>query len=147
MGSNNKLININLKTKSNLKYRLMNYLACPICKKFPLDLLVFEKKKFEFSEKIKEPVCDEYCGYNNEKISTAIKMNKKPPCHECLQNRIVDGILTCLKCERWFPIIDEIPHMLPDELRNKKDDYEFLIKNKDRIPKKTLQYGKPFNLS
>ena len=67
MGSSNILININSLTKSNLKYRLMNYLACPICKKFPLDLLVFEKKKFEFSEKITEPVCDEYCGLNKEK--------------------------------------------------------------------------------
>ena len=51
----------------------------------------------------------------------------------------------------WFadfdPIIDEIPVMLPDDLRNKKEDLEFLTKWKDRLPKETVASGKPVNLS
>ncbi len=30
---------------------------------------------------------------------------------------VVDGALTCRKCKRWYPIIGEIPRMLPDDMR------------------------------
>src|SRR5215510_4481970 len=29
---------------------------------------------------------------------------------------VVDGVLVCSECRRYFPIIDEIPVMLPDDL-------------------------------
>jgi len=59
---------------------------------------------------------------------------------------ITSGLITCPKCQRFYPIIDEIPHMLPDELREQNEDLPFLQKWKDRIPEKVLQQGKPFNL-
>jgi len=43
--------------------------------------------------------------------------------------KITEGSLYCEKCSRFFPIIDEIPIMLPDELRDKKQDIEFLKTN------------------
>jgi len=88
-----------------LKRKLMDILACPIDKFFPLELLVFEEKE----------------GINS-------------------------GLITCPKCNRWYPIIDEIPHMLPDDLREQPEDLSFLQKWKDKIPEKTKQEGKPFNL-
>jgi len=94
-----------------LKYRLMDILACPICKSFPLQLIVFDETKIDPS------------------------------------TNIVEGILICQNCNRWYPIIEEIPHMLSDGLRNKKEDKSFLIKNKEKIPKEILSKGKPFNLS
>ncbi|MDP6460031.1 MAG: Trm112 family protein [Candidatus Hydrothermarchaeota archaeon] len=27
-------------------------------------------------------------------------------------------VLVCVDCKRWYPIIDDIPHMLPDDLRD-----------------------------
>ena len=36
--------------------------------------------------------------------------------------------------------------MLPDELRNKKEDLKFLRKWKEKIPEKIIKNGKPFNL-
>ncbi|MBA4461034.1 MAG: Trm112 family protein, partial [Nitrosopumilaceae archaeon] len=33
---------------------------------------------------------------------------------------VSEGVLVCTKCSRFFPIIEEIPIMLPDELRDKK---------------------------
>jgi hypothetical protein len=36
--------------------------------------------------------------------------------------------------------------MLPDELREEKDEIPFLRKWKEKIPKKILSEGKPFNL-
>jgi len=59
---------------------------------------------------------------------------------------ITSGVITCPKCQRFYPIIDEIPHMLPDELREREEDIQFLEKWKEKIPEKILTEGKPFNL-
>ena len=87
-----------------MKIKLMDVLACPICKHYPLDLHVFEE-----NEEIKE------------------------------------GIIICQMCKRWYPIIDEIPHMLPDELRDGKYDLPFIKKWKNKFPESILEEGKPFN--
>lgn len=88
-----------------MKKSLMDILACPICKSYPLQLLVF---------------------------------------HEA--EEVIEGLIVCEKCSRWYPIIDEIPFMLPDELRDGEDDLPFLKRWKDQFPKKILKEGKPFNL-
>ncbi len=88
-----------------MKRRLLDILACPICKSYPLELYVFEEKE-----------------------------------------EINEGLMVCNKCDRWYPIIDEIPHMLPDELRDGKDDLPFMKKWKEKFPKATLEKGKPFNV-
>jgi len=89
-----------------LKKRLMDILACPIDKSYPLELHVFEES-----------------------------------------DEIVSGILICPKCNRWYPIIEEIPHMLPDDLREENEDVAFLRKWKEKIPQRTLAEGRPFKLS
>jgi len=63
------------------------------------------------------------------------------------EEEIVEGLIVCPKCLRWYPIRDEIPEMLPDELREEKDELQFLQKWRDKIPEKILYEGKPFNLS
>ena len=66
--------------------------------------------------------------------------------HIFIENEeIVEGLITCSKCKRWYPIIDEIPFMLPDELRDGKDDLPFLKKWKKKYPKEFLKEGKPYN--
>jgi len=62
------------------------------------------------------------------------------------REEIIEGIIVCPKCLRWYPIRDEIPEMLPDELRNEKDEVNFLKKWREKIPEKILLEGKPFNL-
>lgn len=62
------------------------------------------------------------------------------------KDEIVEGMIVCPKCLRWYPIKDEIPEMLPDELRNMRDELIFLEKWRDKIPEKILLEGKPFNL-
>lgn len=59
---------------------------------------------------------------------------------------VTSGVITCPKCGRYYPIIDEIPHMLPDELREREEDLQFLNKWKAKLPEKVLAEGKPFNL-
>jgi len=61
-------------------------------------------------------------------------------------NIILEGILFCPKCSRFFPIIEEIPIMLPDELRDKKMELEFLKQNKERIPEKITKKANPWHV-
>ena len=89
-----------------MQRKLLDILACPIDKNYPLELMEFNLK-------------DEI---------------------------IVDGVLLCGKCKRFYPIIDEIPVMLPDSLRNRKEDLEFLSRWRSRLPKSVVEEGKPWNL-
>lgn len=128
-----------------MKYRLVNLLACPMCRYYPLELIVFNEKKYE-KRKLEwtKPVCDLYCAFKKAYVKDL--KSDEIPCEECIKYEIVDGIIICPKCNRWYPVLDEIPRMLPDELRKKKDDLEFLRTFKDKIPEKVLLNGKPFNL-
>ena len=61
-------------------------------------------------------------------------------------NIITEGALFCPKCSRFYPIIEEIPIMLPDELRDKKQEIEFLKNNKDALPEKIIAKANPWHL-
>lgn len=65
------------------------------------------------------------------------------------KKEIVEGLVVCPKCLRWYPIIDGIPHMLLDKSRERMCDVDlvFLKKWEDRIPAKILIEGKPSNLT
>lgn len=59
---------------------------------------------------------------------------------------ISEGVLFCTKCSRFYPIIEEIPIMLPDELRDKKQEMEFLRNNKNTLPEKIITKANPWHL-
>lgn len=59
---------------------------------------------------------------------------------------VSEGVLVCTKCSRFYPIIEEIPIMLPDELRDKKLEMEFLKKYENSIPDKVSKAGLPWHL-
>jgi hypothetical protein len=42
--------------------------------------------------------------------------------------------------------MEEIPIMLPDDLRDKKHEIEFLNKNKDNLPEKIITKANPWHL-
>ena len=90
-----------------MQRRLLDILACPIDKHYPLQLIELESK----------------------------------------QDAIVEGVLMCGQCRRFYPIIDEIPVMLPDELRNKKEDLEFLQRWKTQLPRQVVEDSLPYGLS
>ncbi|MEM1739757.1 MAG: Trm112 family protein [Candidatus Methanomethylicaceae archaeon] len=128
-----------------MKYRLMDLLACPICKNFPLELHIFSRKEVSrtLSSEDTKPLCEIYCAYKSSYIKD---LKETPPCEECIRYEIIDGLLFCKSGNRWYPIIEAIPHMLPDDLRDKEEDLNFLKKWKNNIPEKILKNGKPFNL-
>ncbi|MFX1411951.1 MAG: Trm112 family protein [Promethearchaeota archaeon] len=64
-----------------------------------------------------------------------------------LEIEIDSGLLYCKNCCRWYPIIETIPQMLPDEYRDEKKDIEFLKTNKNLLDEKFLNKDlKPFSL-
>jgi len=65
------------------------------------------------------------CPYNEES-HLEMKVKKKE------NDEIIEGVLICKKCERIFPIIREVPYLMPDDLKSKnKDVIEFLSQNKE----------------
>ncbi len=89
-----------------MQRKLLDILACPIDKHYPLELL-----EFKTSDDV-----------------------------------IADGVLLCSECARYYPIVEEIPIMLPDNLRTRKDDLAFLEKWKGSLPEKVVHGGKPWSL-
>ncbi len=89
-----------------MQRKLLDILACPIDKHYPL-------KMFELNVK---------------------------------GDIVVDGALICTDCGRYYPIVDEIPVMLPDNLRNRKEDLGFLERWSKRLPENVVHGGKPWSL-
>jgi uncharacterized protein YbaR (Trm112 family) len=64
-----------------------------------------------------------------------------------LDTEIDSGLLFCEECLRWFPIIESIPQMLPDEFRDKESDLLFLKNHKNLFdPEFFKQNLHPYNL-
>lgn len=59
---------------------------------------------------------------------------------------VKEGLLLCRSCLRFYPITEEIPIILPDELRDKKMDIEFLKKWGEFIPTQLLASLKPWTI-
>jgi uncharacterized protein len=113
---------------------LLEILACPIDKHTPLEL-------FEINVILTNNVSH---SVNGTDVTDTKSENDKP---KVAENRIIkEGVLFCSECSRFFPIIDEIPIMLPDELREKDKDLQFLRTWRDKIPRKILEYGQPWHL-
>jgi uncharacterized protein YbaR (Trm112 family) len=135
---------------------MLDILACPIDKTYPLELIELNVKELEKEEddKVKEkhhslnrnennPIVKKNNDNNNggeNKANDKIKQN------EDVFIIVIDGILYCKKCSRFYPIIDEIPIMLPDELREKEKDLQFLTKWKHSIPEEILTNSNPWHL-
>ncbi len=81
---------------------LLEILACPMC-------------KGDLEYKLKEDFY--YCKSCDIRYYKIKKLEKCPKCNSELD--IIKGeVLICKNCKRWYPVIDDIPHMLPDELRD-----------------------------
>lgn len=59
---------------------------------------------------------------------------------------VSEGAIFCPKCSRFYPIIEGIPIMLPDELRDKRQETEFLKNYRNKLPEKIITKAKPWHL-
>jgi len=144
-----------------LKLRLLDILACPIDKTWPLKIHIFEEREFSDpkipqADEITKVVCKYYCGRNDLVLSNEIsdtvdgsaktlaptaeasKVSYDKDCKECFSKEIISGIIKCSACETYYPIIEEIPMMLKVELRNEDIERKFTLKWAEKI-KELLQ--------
>ena len=118
--------NLHDKSSLELSKRCFNVLRGELKNK----IAMFANESFNNIEKI-ESIFPELYFLN--KIKTEIE--------------IKTGLIFCTECKRWYPIIDTIPQMLPDEYRDEKSDIEFLKTNKDLLDSTFFKQNlKPYNL-
>lgn len=127
---------------------MLDILACPMDKNYPLDLIELHVKEFE-DDNLREskfPNDDKNTKKNKITVNEENEIRGDVNKDKDKVIVIIEGILYCKKCLRFYPIIDEIPIMLPDELREKEKDLEFLNKWKNNIPQKILDNANPWHL-
>ncbi|MBY8999969.1 MAG: Trm112 family protein [Candidatus Heimdallarchaeota archaeon] len=119
-----------------MKYRLMDLLACPLDKDWPLKLEIMAKEKEPENISIPnvnsktEVVCNFYCGYKDfflveiqddgteieKSVETISKNVVVADCKECFQIEIQKGRLLCSKDNNHiYEIKESIPVMLTSE--------------------------------
>lgn len=136
--------------------KLLDILVCPFDKVSSLELFQFKAKanpnslttiadkeepdsqktlinEKENDQKIREP-------NTSTKSPSISEMNKEP------SEIVEEGLLLCRTCLRFYPITEEIPIILPDELRDKKKDIAFLKTWNESIPNDLLKNLKPWTL-
>jgi len=84
-------------------------------------------------EKLIEILACPMCGHYPLKL---IKISQE-------QDKVVEGILYCENCKRWYPIKDEVAIMLPDDMRDKKLDEEFYAKYQEIFKKNDINKELP----
>jgi uncharacterized protein len=125
---------------------MLDILACPMDKNYPLDLIELDVKEFEDNNLRESTFVNDNKYSKNNNFAINQENDREGDVNKDKIIVIIEGILYCKKCLRFYPIIDEIPIMLPDELREKEKDLEFLNKWKNNIPQKILNNANPWHL-
>ena len=125
---------------------MLDILACPMDKNYPLDLIELDVKGFEDNNLRESTFVNDNKYSKNNNFAINQENDREGDVNKDKIIVIIEGILYCKKCLRFYPIIDEIPIMLPDELREKEKDLEFLNKWKNNIPQKILNNANPWHL-
>lgn len=141
--------------------KLLEILVCPYDKISELELYEFETKSSgnvikpdpthslssNFSSELNiDGVPTTEANHTNYIDST--KKNESGSEETSLSNLVVvEGLLLCKNCQRFYPIVEEIPIILPDELRDKNRDLEILNRRQNFIPQNILKNLKPWTIS
>ena len=107
-------------------------LACPACRATGEKLLFYPIEVVEEDPGV-DPArvkCKVFCHYKRLPASQV----PLETCRECSRKRIVTGVIVCLNCGRWYPIVESIPSMLDDEYIDLKLYKLFARKYLERIP-------------
>lgn len=131
--------------------KLLEILVCPFDKVTSLDLIEFKTgQSMQQSKETDQAVQSKNIESSSFDSKLANNENKNP--NENLtssknsEDVVEEGLLLCKNCFRFYPIMEEIPIILPDDLRDKKKDIEFLRKWKGSVPQDLLGNLKPWTV-
>jgi len=113
-----------------MRYYFFELLACPECKSDNLELYELDVKEDKVNLDAERIKCKEKCSYQR-KPAGEVSLDV---CKKCINLDVIDGVIICKNCGRWYPIIDGIPRMLNDKYRKYHEDVEFLKKYLNKIP-------------
>ncbi len=149
--------------------RMLDILVCPFDKESKLELFELETRvPQKDEEKIKKVLAQKFTDKdqqnksklkNNDMESVSIHNQYEEEEKNKIDAYSVDlftdsdydivieeGILFCNRCFRFFPIVEEIPIILPDEIRDKNKDLELLKKWSTSLPEKVVKKALPWHL-
>ncbi len=118
-----------------MKHRVLDFLVCPECHgNFSIDVFAKQRQNHTVDRKT---YCKHQCSFCNKKPSGV-------ECSECFRTEILEGLLTCIKCGRQYPVIGGIPRTLPDSLMKDvvQKNPDFFKKYADKISR-IGSFGKP----
>ena len=137
-----------MQQRSLLNKKLLDILVCPYDKVTSLELLEFQiaSKSQVPANETNQPEVKETDSTMSDFIAIPeADSSQSSKTKSSSQSEIVkEGLLLCSACLRFYPITDEIPIILPDELRDKGKDLEFIRKFRHRIPTDLLTNLKPW---
>ncbi|TNF54425.1 methyltransferase domain-containing protein [bacterium] len=110
-----------------MKYRLLDFLACPDCGG-ELRVTVFKEKQVACGVSAPAVKCRHSCWLEDSG-------KEMSDCSRCYSFEIETGILVCTR-DHIFPIIGHIPRMLPDAFCGLEN---FIDEFKDRLPLREIQ--------
>ncbi len=146
--------------------RMLDVLVCPFDKESSLELYEFSTKDVDKIEgdlivtPKKRDSKTKASLQNNSQIPISDPILISNPANTEEENKsdntsndrsrydiiIEEGILFCNCCFRFYPIVEEIPIILPDELRDKEKDLLLLKKWSKILPEKIVKDALPWHL-
>ena len=127
--------------------RMLDVLVCPFDKESELELFEFKTRPMENIAQSEEEKRGSESGLKSNN-NRAQDSTFKPSNAVYIDNDVVieDGMLFCNSCLRFYPIVEEIPIILPDELRDKNNDLDILRKWSNSLPEKVVKRSLPWHL-
>jgi uncharacterized protein YbaR (Trm112 family) len=133
-----------------LNKKLLDILVCPFDKISSLELIVFKNRSNASPDSSQSTSLTNQDAITKDEVNMDNNKTNNQNCPittSVLSSEIIqEGLLLCRTCMRFYPITEEIPIILPDELRDKKKDIEFLDTWNNSIPEDLLKNLKPWTL-
>jgi uncharacterized protein YbaR (Trm112 family) len=126
--------------------RMLDVLVCPFDKESELELFEFKTRPMgNIAQSGEKSGSESGLKSNNNRAQDS---TVKPGNAVDIDNDVVieDGMLFCNSCLRFYPIVEEIPIILPDELRDKNNDLDILRKWGNSLPEKVVKRSLPWHL-
>ena len=127
---------------------MLDVLVCPFDKESELELFEFKTRPIANIAQSGEKKRGSESGLKSNNNRAQQDSTVKPSDAVDVDNDVVieDGMLFCNSCLRFYPIVEEIPIILPDELRDKNNDLDILRKWSNSLPEKVVKRSLPWHL-